>query len=70
MRNLRDANIQKCLDILKKFHDAVPVDGSNKELKMKKVEVGQAIDHLDKILAGDGGGSVPKGPCKTDPRLK
>ena len=68
MPPLKVANIQKCLSILKDFHNKVPVDDSNKELKE---QAGYALDHLTQLFRGEPGYfELETGPCKTDPRLK
>ncbi len=52
MSQLRVANVRRCLDILREFHDAVKVDNSNEKLKKR---AGKALDHLDNLFAPDPG---------------
>jgi hypothetical protein len=55
MSKLAVANVQKCLDILKKFYEAVEVDRGDEDLQMKKVMAKEALDHLDNLFAPDPG---------------
>jgi hypothetical protein len=48
MSQLTVANVQRCLDILKQFHEAAKVDSSNEELKKM---AGEALKHLGNLFA-------------------
>jgi hypothetical protein len=43
MSELAVANVQKCLDILKQFYEAVEVDSGNEDLQLKKERAGEAL---------------------------
>ena len=47
MSKLAVANVQKCLNILKKFHKVAKVDSGNEELQTMAKE---ALDHLDNLF--------------------
>ena len=49
-RNLRDENIQECMNILKDFQEAVPEDDRNVDLKKIKGKAASALDHLDQLI--------------------
>lgn len=50
MQSIKEANVQKCLDLLEDFHEAVTLDQVNQELKEKKAQARQALDQLGRIL--------------------
>lgn len=50
MQPLKEANIQKCLDLLEDFHGSVPENTTDKALIAKKAQAKQALDQLGKIL--------------------
>ncbi len=50
MTQLRDTNVQKCLSIVKDFHDAIAVDESDLELKEKKKQSEEAVVHLLRVF--------------------
>ena len=47
MSNLAVANVQKCLEILKKFYAVAKVDSDNEKLQAMAKE---ALDHLDEDI--------------------
>ena len=53
MSDLKVANIQKCLSILREFYDAVPVSGNGNGLEDKKKQAGIALEHLGKLFQGE-----------------
>jgi hypothetical protein len=55
MSELAVANVQKCLDILKQFYEAVEVDSGNEDLQLKKEKAGEALEHLDNLFGPDPG---------------
>ena len=50
MQTIKEANVQKCLDLPENFHEAVTLDQVNQELREKKVQARQALDHLGRLL--------------------
>jgi len=50
MQSLESANVQKCVDLLEDFCDAVPVDEGNRELLEKKSQAEFALDHLTRLF--------------------
>jgi hypothetical protein len=65
MSQLMVANVQRCLDILKRFHQAANVDSSNEELKNM---AGEALKHLDNLFAPNPGDFQFERSC--DPRVQ
>ena len=65
MSQLTVANVQRCLDILKRFHKAANVDSGNEELKNM---AGKALKHLDNLFAPNPGDFQPENSC--DPRVQ
>jgi hypothetical protein len=51
MQPLKEANVQKCLDLLDDFHEAVSLDERNQELMEKKAQARQALDHLGQLFS-------------------
>lgn len=51
MQPLKEANVQKCLDLLEDFQEAVLLDEKNQELMEKKAQARQALDHLDQLFS-------------------
>ncbi len=64
MSNLKAANLDKCFSLLREFIDEAQT------LNNKKGAAVLALDHLQKITAGDGGGATTNsGPqCNGHPR--
>jgi len=68
MSDLKVANVQRCLSILREFQDAVPVEDSNETLKEQKKRAGAALEHLSNLFKGEpdeievAGGDCPN--CK------
>jgi hypothetical protein len=60
MSKLAVANVQKCLDILKRFHKVANVDKGNNELKKM---AGEALDHLDNLFHPDPGEFPHESKC-------
>jgi len=54
------ANVQRCLDILKRFYKAAKVDSGNEELK---TTAGKALKHLDNLFAPNPGDFPPVNSC-------
>lgn len=65
MSQLMVANVQRCLDILKRFYKAAKVDSGNEELKNT---AGEALKHLDNLFAPNPGDFHFEGSC--DPRVQ
>jgi hypothetical protein len=63
MSDLRDANVQQCLDTLKDFHQSASVDG-NEELMQKKEEAGMALDQLSSMMTAEGDIDTSLADCK------
>lgn len=53
MKTLKELNFQKCLEVLENFHEAVPVDVLDKELKEKKEQAELALEHIGEIFMKD-----------------
>lgn len=51
MQLLKEANVQKCLDLLEDFQEAVSLDERNQELMEKKAQAKQALDHLGQLFS-------------------
>jgi hypothetical protein len=63
MSKLKSENLEKCLSILRGFIDESQQDG-------KKGIAVLALDQLQRITAGDGGGgSTNGGDCESLPRI-
>jgi hypothetical protein len=63
MSKLAVANVRKCLDILKKFHEAVEVDGGNEGLKKKKEMAEEALNHLENLFHPEAGEFLHESKC-------
>jgi len=50
MQSLESANVQKCVDLLEDFCDAVPVDEGNRALLEKKTQAEYALNHLTHLF--------------------
>lgn len=50
MQSLESANVQKCVELLEDFCDAVPVDEGNRELLEKKAQAEYALRHLSGLF--------------------
>ncbi len=50
MQTLESANVQKCVELLEDFRDAVPVDEGNRELLEKKKQADYALNHLTRLF--------------------
>lgn len=50
MQSLESANVQKCVEILEDFCDAVPVGEGNRELLEKKAQAEYALNHLTRLF--------------------
>jgi len=60
MSKLAVANVRKCLDILKRFHEVAKVDSSNEELQAMAKE---ALDHLDNLFDPNAGEFQHESKC-------
>ena len=60
MSKLAVANVRKCLDILKRFHEAVVMGSVDEELKTMAKE---ALDHLDNLFHPDAGEFLHESKC-------
>jgi hypothetical protein len=60
MSKLAVANVRKCLDILKRFHEVAKVDKGNEELQTMAKE---ALDHLDNLFYPEAGVFQHEGKC-------
>lgn len=50
MQSLESANVQKCVELLEDFCDAVPVEVGNRELLEKKAQAESALNHLSHLF--------------------
>jgi hypothetical protein len=48
--NLKNANLQEYLKILRDFQEAVPVDERNVELKKIKEKAASALEHFGQLI--------------------
>ncbi|MCP5106361.1 MAG: hypothetical protein GY950_23450 [bacterium] len=63
MQPLRAENVQKCLDLLEDFQEAVPEEDFNETLKEKKAQAQYALGHLHTLFKEEypgGGGNPPE----------
>lgn len=51
MQTLESANVQKCVELLEDFCEAVPVDEGNRELLEKKKQADYALNHLTRLFS-------------------
>jgi hypothetical protein len=51
MQSLESANVQKCVELLEGFCDAVPIDEGNRELLEKKKQADYALNHLTRLFS-------------------
>jgi hypothetical protein len=63
MSELRDVNVQQCLDTLKDFHNAASVDG-NEVFMQKKEQAGMALDQLSSMMSAGSGADTSMADCK------
>ncbi len=50
MQSLESANVQKCVELLEDFCDAVPVEEGDRELLEKKAQAEYALNHLTRLF--------------------
>lgn len=62
MQTLKELNVQKSLDVLMDFHEAVPPGVFDKNLRKKKVQAELALKHIGEFFRDDRG---DKGCCES-----
>jgi len=66
MQELKVKNIQKSLEVLADFQNAVQIDDVHDVLREKKVQAQYALRHLTTILNGDVANGAT--PCRAQPK--